>query len=241
MDVQNLAVQSGLWGMIEGAGPMVKLVLLLLLIFSITSWAIILYKVRLLKRIEGETKQFYTLFWEKRQFKAIYEECGRFKTTPLTRIFVAGFTELKRIRGGAGDPSDAAHSIPPDEGLDNIVRAMRRASMTEINVMEKAVTFLATTGNTAPFIGLFGTVWGIMNAFRNIGLKGVANLAVVAPGISEALIATAMGLVAAIPAVIAYNHLTTRITRITAEMEGFSADFLGVVERHLDNERKRGV
>jgi len=241
VDVQNLAVQSGLWGMIGGAGPIVKLVLLLLLLFSITSWAIILYKVRRLRRVEGETKQFYNIFWEKRQFKAIYEECGRFKTTPLARIFVAGFTELKRVRGGAGDPSEPSHGIPPDEGLDNIVRAMRRASMTEINGMEKAVTFLATTGNTAPFIGLFGTVWGIMNSFRGIGLKGAANLAVVAPGISEALIATAMGLVAAIPAVIAYNHLTTRITRITAEMEGFSADFLGVVERHLDHERKRGV
>ena len=100
MDVQNLAVQSGLWGMIGGAGPMVKLVLLLLLIFSVTSWAIIFYKIKLLRRIERETKQFYDLFWEKRQFKAIYEECGRFKSTPLTRIFVAGFTELRRIKGG---------------------------------------------------------------------------------------------------------------------------------------------
>jgi biopolymer transport protein TolQ len=240
VDVQNLAVQSGLWGMIGGAGPMVKLVLLLLLIFSITSWAIIFYKIKLLRRIERETKQFYDLFWEKRQFKAIYEECGRFKSTPLTRIFVAGFTELRRVKGGAGDSSDTSHGIPPDEGMDNIVRAMRRASMTEINLMEKAVTFLATTGNTAPFIGLFGTVWGIMNAFRNIGLKGAANLAVVAPGISEALIATAMGLVAAIPAVIAYNHLTTRIARVTTEMEGFSADFLGVVERNLNRDRQQG-
>ena len=216
---------------------MVKLVLLLLFFFSIASWSVILYKIRFLRKVEKETKVFYDLFWQKRQFKAIYDECGHFEATPLTAIFKAGFKELTRIRGGGDDVSDATH---PDEGVDSIIRAMRRTSMHEINSMEKSVTFLATTGNTAPFIGLFGTVWGIMNSFRSIGLKGAANLAVVAPGISEALIATAMGLVAAIPAVIAYNHITTRIGRVTSEMENFSNDFLAVVERHLDRGKTPG-
>lgn len=240
MEVQNIAVQTGLWGMIGAAGPMVKLVLLILLFFSVASWAIIFYKLKLLRQVERETKEFYDLFWEKRHFKAIYEECGRFKATPLTRLFVAGFTELRRMKGSTGDSPDTSQGIPPDEGMENIGRAMRRASVAEINLLERAVTFLATTGNTAPFIGLFGTVWGIMNSFRSIGLKGAANLAVVAPGISEALIATAMGLAAAIPAVIAYNHITTRIARITSEMEGFSADLMGVVERRLDRSKTRG-
>jgi len=214
---------------------MVKLVLLLLLFFSIASWSIILYKIRFLRRVEKETRVFYDLFWQKRQFKTINDECGHFDATPLKALFKAGFKELTRPRGGRTHVSGAA---PPDERVENIIRAMRRTSMHEINHMEKAVTFLATTGNTAPFIGLFGTVWGIMNSFRSIGLKGAANLAVVAPGISEALIATAMGLVAAIPAVIAYNHITTRIGRVTSEMESFSTDFMAVVERQIDGEKR---
>jgi len=122
--------------------------------------------------------------------------------------------------------------------IEGMQRVLRKTIANEINRMEKAVAFLATTGNTTPFIGLFGTVWGIMNSFRGIGLKGSASLAVVAPGISEALIATAMGLLAAIPAVVAYNHFLTRINRMTTEMENFAGDFLNIVEKELMRERK---
>ena len=131
--------------------------------------------------------------------------------------------------------------MPPGEQIfcmKLIQRVLKKAISRETGRLEKAVSFLATTGNTTPFIGLFGTVWGIMNSFRGIGVKGSASLAVVAPGISEALIATAMGLIAAIPAVVAYNHFVTRINRMAVEMENFAGDFLNIVERELTREKK---
>jgi biopolymer transport protein TolQ len=226
--------------MIVNAGPMVKLVLIILLFFSIASWSIILQKLKLFRKAEMETRQFYDLFWDKKQFAAISEACNSFKTTPLTRLFLEGYKEFQFIKRGLDNTQDAQRRSAFTEGMGNIERALRRTTLAEINRMEKAVPFLATTGNTTPFIGLFGTVWGLMSSFRSIGLKGTANLAVVGPGISEALITTAMGLVAAIPAVIAYNHLTTKIARITSEMENFSIDFLGVIEKLLEKDMTNG-
>lgn len=227
----------GIIGMIVNASPMIKLVLIILLFFSIASWSIILQKLKYFRKAEMETRQFYDLFWDKRQFAAISEACNSFKTTPLARLFLEGYKEFQFIEREMDDTQDSQKRSAFTDGIDNIERVLRRSTLTEINRMEKAVPFLATTGNTSPFIGLFGTVWGLMSSFRSIGLKGSANLAVVAPGISEALITTAMGLVAAIPAVIAYNHITTRISRITSEMDNFSTDLLGVIEKLLKKDK----
>ncbi len=222
-----LSNQAGLWDMIWGAGPMVKFVLLILLFFSVLSWAIIAYKMFLLKKIEKETAAFYELFWAKRQFSAIHTVSKGFKSTPLVNLFNPVYAELtSTIKAEPGGRLQK-------EDIDRFQRILKKANSIESAKLEYAVGFLATTGNAAPFIGLFGTVWGIMTSFRDIGAKGAANLAVVAPGISEALIATAMGLLAAIPAVVGYNHILTRIGRITTEMNNFSSDLLNVIEKQM--------
>lgn len=242
MNIQNLSgnMQGGLWNMILGAGVMVKFVLAILIAFSILSWAIILYKYRIIRKMEKESIEFLEFFWRKKQFTPIFDAAANYRFTPLARLFAAGYNELLQARTQksvrqAHDKENIQFGI---KEMDSVQRALKKAMSNEISKMEEAVSFLATTGNTAPFIGLFGTVWGIMNSFRGIGLKGSASLAVVAPGISEALIATAMGLVAAIPAVVAYNHFVTRINRMAAEMENFAGDFLNIVEREIARERK---
>jgi biopolymer transport protein TolQ len=161
--------------------------------------------------------------------------------SPLARIFRIGYVELKKT-SQTGSPSNgsssqaAVESLPFNTrfvGIDNVKRALRRATNTEMTRMTQMVPFLATTGNTAPFIGLFGTVWGIMNSFAGIGQSGSASLAVVAPGISEALVATAAGLAAAIPAVMAFNYFMNRIRIVETELQSFSADFLNIIERDI--------
>ncbi len=215
--------------MVAHAGPIVKLVLLVLLIFSVFSWAIIIYKLMALKKIEKETSRFYEVFWEKRQFSHIASMMGSYKNTPLAPLFSAVYNELAIIMKGKGE----GNAGPGAEKMERIERILRKTSAVQHGKMEYAVSFLATAGNTAPFIGLFGTVWGIMSSFQDIGASGAANLAVVAPGISEALVATAMGLVVAIPAVVGYNHITAKINRVATEMDNFSADLLNIVEKQL--------
>lgn len=223
------AVQAGLWDMVWGAGIMVKFVLLTLLVFSVFSWAIIIYKVRLLSRIEKETNAFYDLFWEKRQFSHILSISKQYKITPLSNIFTAVYSELSStMRSPEGLRRD---------DLERFGRILKKEAALETAKLDYAVGFLATTGNTAPFIGLFGTVWGIMTSFQSIGATGAASLAVVAPGISEALVATAMGLLAAIPAVMGYNHLLGRIGRITTEMDNFSSDLLNIIEKQVHSKQ----
>ncbi len=229
--------------MVADAGPMVKLVLLTLLVFSVISWAIIIYKMMLLRKIEKETGAFYDIFWNKRQFPLIAGVAKNYKNTPLSALFNSAYSELKSIMKGAelAEVDTGEGAEPAGEGagmitrmdLERIERILVKTGAVETARIEYAVPFLATTGNTAPFIGLFGTVWGIMNSFRGIGAKGSANLAVVAPGISEALVATAVGLIVAIPAVIGYNYLLSRVGRITREMDNFSADLINVIEKQL--------
>ncbi len=221
--------QTWLWEMVWGAGLMVKFVLLVLILFSVFTWAIIVYKIRLLRKVEKETSAFYDLFWDKRQFALIHSACKDFTSTPLTNIFEAVYNEIMNT----AKAQDGAAVKLQREDLDRFQRILKKTSAIEFSKLEYAVGFLATTGNTAPFIGLFGTVWGIMTSFRNIGARGAANLATVAPGISEALVATAMGLVAAIPAVVGYNHILTRIGRINTEMNNFSSDLLNIIEKQV--------
>jgi biopolymer transport protein TolQ len=228
--------------MIIHAGLMVKFVLLILFLFSIISWAIIFVKYRLLRNAKNETAEFMELFWERRDLKRIYVACDDLKFSPVARLFKAGYGEFNRLRkiqasansqGGSQVPGGDEPSRSQQVIMDNLERSLKKASIDQTNRLERAVSFLATTGNTSPFIGLFGTVWGIMESFRSIGLKGSANLAVVAPGISEALIATAAGLAAAIPAVVAFNYFTHRISALSAEMDIFTSDFLSTVERQF--------
>ncbi len=196
------------------AGPVVKIVLLILLLFSVFSWAIIFYKFRLLSKVEKESKEFYEAFLKGKQWDALYKSTKRFTVSPLANLF------------------RAAYSIE-DAGMDEIRSTLKKIESSETARLEKYLTFLATTGSTTPFIGLFGTVWGIMNSFMGIGRIGAASLAVVAPGIAEALIATAAGLAAAIPAVIAYNYFLSRTRKNIIVTEDFSQELIEqLVRKH---------
>ena len=231
--------QINLIHMVSNAGLMVQFVLLLLLFFSITSWAIILIKYRYIKRAYRESAAFTELFWKSRDLSNAYRQAKELQGSPIARIFRIGYVELKKISQGSSmaevqDPQDKARRMSTRfAGMDNIKRALRRAINTETTRMTQMVPFLATTGNTTPFIGLFGTVWGIMNSFHGIGLRGSASLAVVAPGISEALVATAAGLGVAIPAVISFNYFMQKIKILESELHSFSADFLNIIERDI--------
>ena len=234
--------QIDIVNMIRNAGPVVQFVLLLLLFFSIMSWAIILIKYRYIRRAYKESAEFTDFFWKSRDLSNAFAKAKQLPGSPVARIFRIGYVELKKLSQPTTPVSSAvAQSVGGKSmsldarftGTDNIKRALRRAITTEMTRVSQMVPFLATTGNTAPFIGLFGTVWGIMHSFAGIGQKGSANLAVVAPGISEALVATAAGLAAAIPAVIAFNFFMSKINVVESELQSFSADFLNIVERDI--------
>jgi biopolymer transport protein TolQ len=218
--------------LILGAGIVVKFVLILLLFFSVVSWAIILFKLFQVHRANSESDRFMDFFWKSKRFDTIAAQVDRFANSPLTVLFNEGYGELKKVVEGDGASEGSALSTDLG-GIENVSRALRRATNSEITRLERYLTFLATTGSTSPFIGLFGTVWGIMTAFEGIGKTGSASLAVVAPGIAEALIATAIGLVAAIPAVMAYNHFQNKIRVLVKEMDNFSTEFLNIVQRNI--------
>jgi biopolymer transport protein TolQ len=217
---------------ILGAGIIVKLVLLLLLTFSVVSWTIILFKFFQVQRANSESERFMDFFGKSKRFDAIASQVDRFANSPLTVLFNEGYSELKKVVE-TDSKSDGSALSTDLGGVENVSRALRRATNSEITRLEKYLTFLATTGSTSPFIGLFGTVWGIMTAFEGIGKTGSASLAVVAPGIAEALIATAIGLVAAIPAVMAYNHFQHKIRVLINEMDSFTTEFLNIVQRNI--------
>lgn len=219
--------------LIVNAGLVVKFVLLILAIFSIVSWGIIFLKVRVLRRARENSDRFLEFFWTQRNMDSAYRKAEQLDICPVAAVFRRGYSELTKLReAAAGKQGELTHD-EIDGILENVERALRRSALAQLAALEKRVPFLATTGSAAPFIGLFGTVWGIMNSFLNIGATGATNLAVVAPGISEALIATAVGLFAAIPAVIGYNYCVSQIRGIHREMENFTNDFLNVIKRQL--------
>jgi biopolymer transport protein TolQ len=221
--------------MIFNAGLVVQLVLVLLFFFSVTSWAIMIIKYRYLRRAFDESARFADFFWKSTDLTEAFNRAKLLAGSPVARVFRVGFVELRRLQqpgaGHNGQSRGVANHFA--KGGDNVRRALRRSINSEVARMGQMVPFLATTGNTTPFIGLFGTVWGIMNSFHGIGLRGSASLAVVAPGISEALVATAAGLAAAIPAVIAYNYFTQKIRLIETELYNFASDFQNIVERDI--------
>ena len=227
------AFGSDIIQMMIHAGLMVKFVLLVLFLFSVVSWTIIFMKWRLFQRASQDNAYFLDLYLESSEFNKIYDECDDLQFSPLAHLFRSGYSELKKIsKIHAGSKAkDPNHAIQPV--MLSVERSLKKTAIDQSNRAEKALAFLATTGNTAPFIGLFGTVWGIMESFRGIGLKGSASLAVVAPGISEALIATAAGLAAAIPAVVAFIYFNRKVMAQGSEMDAFASDFLGLIERHF--------
>jgi len=231
--MDSIVAHGRIWDMVAAAGPMVKLVLLLLVFLSVVSWAIILYKIILLRKIEKDSSAYYNLFWQKKDLSHMLSVAGKFPSTPMTKLTKGAHDEAAPLIGRLRSGQDGSDGSIVEEGLDYIERVLKKTITMERAAMEKTTAFLATTGSTAPFIGLFGTVWGIMNTFRAIGSQGAANLAVVAPGISEALIATALGLIAAIPAVVGYNYIISRTDRITKEMEAFSSDLTNILEKSL--------
>jgi biopolymer transport protein TolQ len=217
------------------AGPIVKFVLLLLVLFSVVSWAIILLKVRLFKGIERRQAAFSKAFAEGKNLAALYDQAEKAERTPLTEVFRTGYLELMRIQRGRSSAAEGGVAVRGGVfPLENVERAMRKAANEEVALMETYLPFLATTGSATPFIGLFGTVWGIMNAFSGIAQTGSATLATVAPGIAEALIATAAGLAAAIPAVMAYNFFVNRVRAVSTRLDSFAIEFVNFLERNLE-------
>jgi biopolymer transport protein TolQ len=215
------------------SGPVGIGVLLILLVFSLVSWAIILSKWTHLRRAESHSDAFLEIFRRSKKFSEVHAVCHQLRASPLVGLFLSGYNELNyqlKARGG-GDAGESESARI--QNLESVARALVRASNAEILKLEARLPFLATTGSATPFIGLFGTVWGIMSAFQRIGVTQAANIAVVAPGVSEALIATAAGLAAAIPAVIFYNYFLNWVKRLSVQMDDFSLEYLNIIERNF--------
>lgn len=229
------ATELDIWTIAFGSSGVVLFVLLVLIFFSLTSWAIIIWKSMEIRLAKRRCEAFLTTFWQAKRLDRLYEEAVAYDNNPIAQVFAAGYREAEHVLKARTKNGLEESTVLTSEltGVESVERALRRAANEEISNLERMITFLATTASATPFIGLFGTVWGIMNSFRSIGSQGAAGLAVVAPGISEALIATALGLAAAIPAVIAYNHFQNRIKVLGDEIENFTADFLNLVGRHF--------
>lgn len=234
MNPTPAAVNTNALEAILQASPIVQLTLLILVGLSIVCWAIGWTKWRQLKGLREANELFYGRFWKASSLDSLYEEVDTFRDSSLARIFKAAYVEMKKIAESPHLNHAADGSAKPQlAGLDNLERVLRKSTENEIALMEKRLTVLATTGSTGPFIGLFGTVWGIMASFHKIGQTGSASLAVVAPGISEALVATAIGLAAAIPAVVLYNNFVARIRHEEIDLNNFSSDFLNIAKRNF--------
>ena len=229
-------MQLSITAMIFHAGPIGQLVMFTLFIFSILSWTIVIRKARLFKKVQNDSEDFIETFWNSSNLNEAYTTASEFEYAPQAEVFIAGFNELEKINKIRNRKDDNKRFETLDMQLatmDNLKRTVRKAASQKVNNYGSWLPFLATTGSATPFIGLFGTVWGIMASFHDIGQRGSASLAVVAPGISEALVATAAGLAVAIPAVIFYNYFSNKLDNIDAEVSDFTTDFLNLVERDL--------
>jgi biopolymer transport protein TolQ len=219
------------WDLVSNASGVVIGVMVLLAAMSVIGWYIIGYKYFFVARATRQSDRFEDAFWRGRDIQAISAKAQELRHSPLSAMFLAGYSELAKLQ--QSQVMSGRDGGDREGDLENIERALMKTQLKEQTRLESAVPFLATTGSAAPFIGLFGTVWGIMNSFRAIGAMKTASVANVAPGIAEALIATAIGLVAAIPAVMAYNYFQRKIRVLSSEMETFSKDFLNIVRRHF--------
>ena len=228
-------MQLSITQMILHAGPVGQMVMLLLLLFSIVSWSIVFMKFRLFRKVRLDSEDFLETFWTSGNLNEAGDAAEDFPYSPEAAVFTTGFGELKKINKIRNRKEEDGRETLEMQlaAMDNLKRALRKAEDEEMNKLGSLLPFLATTGSATPFIGLFGTVWGIMVSFHDIGQRGSASLAVVAPGISEALVATAAGLAAAIPAVIFYNYFSNKLTNVQYNVQSFATDFLNLVERDL--------
>ena len=234
-----LTVSAGAGGddlltMVTGSGPVVQAVLYLLVFFSVASWGVILYKARQIRTARRASDRFIETFWETKNLTTVHAASQEMGDSPVAQVFRAGYQELVRLTRAKRQAEEAQLSTDLG-GVANVERAMRRAATQQLTTLERALTFLATTASASPFIGLFGTVWGIMHAFLGLSATQSSSIQAVAPGIAEALIATATGLFAAIPAVVAYNSFSRQIRVLSAEMDNFGFEFLNIAERHFLN------
>jgi biopolymer transport protein TolQ len=216
---------------VRNSGPVGLAVLCLLLAASTVCWAIIAKKWLQIRRAQDESVKFLETFWQSKRLDAIYQAAEALRASPISQVFRAGYVELSKVTAQKKEAEGGMHEQLG--GIENVERALKRAAASEVTHLEAQIPFLGTTASAAPFVGLFGTVWGIMRAFHDIYRMGNANLATVARPISEALIATAVGLFAAIPAVVAYNYFVSKIRVLDSEMTNFSNDFLNIVRRHF--------
>jgi biopolymer transport protein TolQ len=229
----SAAFQGGAAGLIAHAGWVARSVLLVLLVFSLVSWAIILYKGLSLHRALSQSTTFLEIFRKSSKFSEVNAICPQLRASPLVGVFQAGYLEVNQQVRGAQAKEAGAAARPTVRSLESLSRSLARAGGVEVTRMERRVSFLATTASVTPFIGLFGTVWGIMKAFEDIGRMQTTNITVVAPGISEALITTAMGLLAAIPAAVFFNYFSSRVKVLSSMMDDFALEFLNIVERNF--------
>ncbi len=209
-----------------GSGPIVLSVLLCLLGLSVCSWAITIAKAMQFWKARKESSEFSTIFWETRNLARVDDTSQRLSASPLASVFQSGYRELSHVL------QEGKKRLSDPESLQTVERALRRAEFVEVGKLERGITFLATVASAAPFIGLFGTVWGIMNAFHGLSMVKSTTLQAVAPGISEALVATAIGLAAAIPAAIAYNYFAVAVRRFRESMDKFADEFITVARQY---------
>jgi biopolymer transport protein TolQ len=224
--------QQGILDLVRGSGLVVQAILYLLILFSVASWGIIAQKYRQIRRAKRESEKFIEIFWERRNLSSIHDASRELTASPVAQVFRSGYEELVRVSRSKKESSPGESMTTELTGVDNVSRAMKRATSVEITKLEKYCSFLATTASSAPFVGLFGTVWGIMSAFASIGSVQQVTLAMVAPGISEALVATAIGLFAAIPAVVAYNRYADQVGRLELRYDAFMEEFSTILQRH---------
>ena len=220
--------QGDIWQYLASTGLVARIVLLILLFFSVLSWAIIFHKYRLFKRALRDSAEFLQIFRQSKKLSEIRSSCSMLRGSPLPEIFQAGYREIESQASAGENPAK-----PVIRSLDSVRRSLQIGSTTELTRLESWMPWLATTAAATPFIGLFGTVWGIMDAFHGLGTAGAASLRSVAPGISEALITTAAGLFAAIPALIAYNQFVHRLKMFGSMLDDFAMEFLNMTERYF--------
>jgi biopolymer transport protein TolQ len=229
----SAAQPHGILDLVRGSGAVVQGILYLLVLFSVVSWGIIAHKYAQIRRAKRESEKFIEIFWERRNLSSIHDVSRNLQASPVGHVFRAGYEELVRVSRAKKETASGETLTTELGGVDNVSRAMKRATSVEITKLEKYLSFLATTASASPFIGLFGTVWGIMNAFRGLSVTHSSSIQAVAPGIAEALIATAVGLAAAIPALMAYNYFVQQIKVLAVDMDNFSHEFLNIAERHF--------
>ena len=230
--ISNAPLDVSFWGLVLQADAVVKIVMLILLIASIWSWSIIIEKTKKFLSLKRKAQTFEDAFWTGESLEELYKEEEKDPQHPLAVVFVAGMYEWTRA-----NKNNSLSNQNIQAGLQERIHQVMNVAVTrELENIEKNIGFLATVGSTAPFIGLFGTVWGIMNSFQSIAVSKDTSLAVVAPGIAEALLATALGLVAAIPAVIAYNKLSNNLNTYALRLQNFASEFEALLSRHLSEQ-----